>query len=148
MSNIKILTYPNKKLRKKSKKVTKFNIKLKKIISNMFKVMYHYNGIGLAAIQININKSIIIIDIKKKKNSKLILINPKILKHRGYIETTEGCLSIPNFSYKIKRFNYLHIKAKNIKGKKIKLKTKGLLSVCIQHEIDHIKGKLFIDYIN
>ncbi len=147
MSNIiKIVTYPNKKLRKKSKKVKIFDNKLKKIISNMFKTMYHFNGIGLAAIQININKSIITIDTKKKK-SKLILINPKIIKYKGYIETQEGCLSIPNFFYNIKRYNYIYIKAKNIEGKKIKIKTKGLLSVCIQHEIDHTKGKLFIDYI-
>ncbi len=147
MSNIKILTYPNKKLRKKSKKITKFNKKLKKITSNMLKIMYKYNGIGLSAIQININKSIIVIDTEKKKNSKLILINPKILKYKGYIESQEGCLSIPNFFYKIKRFNHIYIQANNIQGQPIKFKTKGLLSICIQHEIDHTKGKLFIDYI-
>ncbi len=145
MSISKIITYPNKKLRQKSKKVIKFNNKLKIIVTNMFNTMYYFKGIGLAAIQININKSIIIIDLKKKK--KIVLINPKIIKKSGSIVTQEGCLSIPNFFYSIKRYNKIHVKAKNINGKKIKLKSKGLLSICIQHEIDHTKGKLFVDYI-
>ncbi len=147
MSILKILIYPNKKLRQKTKKVIKFNNNLKNIVSNMFETMYFYKGIGLAAIQVNINKSIIVINITKKKNKGLLLINPQIIKKKGTIITKEGCLSIPNFFYYIKRFNYLYLIAKNINGKKITLKTKGLLSVCIQHEIDHIKGKLFIDYI-
>ncbi len=146
MSNFRIITYPNPKLRQKSKKVKKFNNKLKNIIKYMFKTMYYFNGIGLAAIQININKSIIIIDTKKKKQ-KIVLINPKIIKKTGSIETQEGCLSIPNFFYFIKRYNKLHIQAKNIHGNTITLKSKGLLSVCIQHEIDHTKGILFVDYI-
>ncbi len=144
MSISKIIIYPNKKLRKKSEKIKIFDYKLKNIIKNMFDTMYHFNGIGLAAIQININKSIIIVDFKKKKK---ILINPKIIKKSGSIITQEGCLSIPNFFYYIKRHNKIYVKAKNIKGKIIKFKSKGLLSVCIQHEIDHTKGKLFIDYI-
>ncbi len=147
MSILKILIYPNKKLRQKTKKVIKFNNNLKNIVLNMFETMYFYKGIGLAAIQVNINKSIIVINITQKKNKGLLLINPQIIKKKGTIITKEGCLSIPNFFYYIKRFNYLYLIAKNINGKKITLKTKGLLSVCIQHEIDHIKGKLFIDYI-
>ncbi len=142
----KIITYPNPKLRQKSKKVKKFNKKLKNIINFMFKTMYYFKGIGLAAIQININKSIIVIDTKKKKQ-KIALINPKIIKKTGSIESQEGCLSIPNFFYPIKRYNNLHIKAKNIYGEKITFKSKGLFSICIQHEIDHTKGKLFVDYI-
>ncbi len=147
MSILKILIYPNKKLRQKTKKVIKFDKNLKNIVSNMFETMYFYKGIGLAAIQTNINKSIIVINITKKKNEGLLLINPQIIQKEGTIETQEGCLSIPNFFYYIKRFNFLYLIARNINGKKITLKTKGLLSVCIQHEIDHIKGKLFIDYI-
>ncbi len=147
MSILKILIYPNKKLRRKTKKIKRFDNKLKYTVSNMFKTMYHYKGIGLAAIQININKSIIIIDTTEKQNNGLLLINPKIIKKSGFIKTKEGCLSIPNFFYYIKRFNYLYLLAKDINGNNIKLETKGLLSVCIQHEIDHIKGKLFIDYI-
>ncbi len=144
----KILIYPNKILRKKSKKINKFNNKLKKIINNMFIIMYKYNGIGLSGIQINIKKSIFIIDILKKKNSKLIFINPKIIKKKKIIKSIEGCLSIPNKYIKIKRYKYLIIKSYNIKGKKNIFYTKNLLSICIQHEIDHINGKLIIDYKN
>ncbi len=147
MSIFKILTYPNKILRKKSKKIKLYNKKLKKNIKNMFNTMYKYNGIGLSAIQVNIKKSIIIIDILKKKNSKLILINPKIIIKKKKIISKEGCLSIPNKYIKIKRYKYLYIKAYTLKGKKIFFHTKNLLSICIQHEIDHINGKLIIDYI-
>ncbi len=146
MSISKIIVYPNKKLRQKSKKVSKFDNKLKILVKNMFDTMYYFKGIGLAAIQININKSVIIVDLKKN-NNKIILINPKIIKKSGSIETQEGCLSIPNFFYSIKRYNKIYVKARNINGKRIKLKSKGLLSICIQHEIDHTKGKLFVDYI-
>ncbi len=147
MSILKIITYPNKILRKKSKKVTIFDNELKKNISDMFDTMYNSNGIGLAAIQVNINKSIIIIDILKKKSSKLILINPKIIKKKNNIFSKESCLSIKNFSSYIKRYKKITIKAYNINGKKIKFKCKNILSICIQHEIDHTKGILFIDHI-
>ncbi len=142
-----IIKYPNKILRKKSKKIKHFNKKLKKITKKMFNIMYKNNGIGLSAIQINIKQSIIVIDInKKKKNNKIILINPKIIKKKKYITSKEGCLSIPNKIIKIKRYKYLYIKTYNIYGKKIFLFSKNLLSICIQHEIDHINGKLIIDY--
>ncbi len=148
MSILKIITYPNKILRKKSKIVTLFNKELKKNISDMFDTMYYNNGIGLAAIQVNINKSIIIIDVFKKKFSKLIFINPKIIKKKKVIISKESCLSIKNFSSYIKRHKKIIIEAYNIYGKKIKFKCKNILSICIQHEIDHTKGILFIDHIN
>ncbi len=141
-----IIKYPNKILRKKSKKIKHYNQNLKKTINKMFSIMYKNNGIGLSGIQVNIKRSIIIIDIKKKKNSKLILINPKIIKKKKYIYSKEGCLSIPNKFIKIKRYKYLYTKAYNIYGKKIIFFSKNLLSICIQHEIDHIHGKLIIDY--
>ncbi len=146
MSILKILFYPNKILREKSKIVKKYDNILKKNILNMFDTMYKNNGIGLSAIQVNINKSIIIIDILKEKNSKLIFINPKIINKKGYIKSKESCLSIPNKNIIIKRYKYINIKANNILGKKIIFKCKNLLSICIQHEIDHINGKLIIDY--
>ncbi len=147
MSILKILIYPNKKLRKKTKPITIFDKNLEKKISNMFETLYYYNGIGLAATQVNITKSIIVIDINKSFNSKIILINPKIIKKRGKIIRKEGCLSIPNTFFKIERSNHLITEFYNTKGKKKKIISEGLLSICIQHEIDHIKGKLFIDYI-
>ncbi len=146
MSILKILIHPNKILRKKSKKIKKYNNKLKKNIKNMFNTMYTYNGIGLSGIQVNIRKSIIIIDILRKKNSKLVFINPKIIKKKKKINSKEGCLSIPNKYLNIIRYKYLILKAYTIKGEKKIYHTKNLLSICIQHEIDHINGKLIIDY--
>lgn len=148
MSILDLLIYPNKNLRKKTKKVKIFNKKIKKKIENMFNTMYFYNGIGLAATQVNINKSIIVIDITKKKNKKIVLINPHIIKKNGYLITKEGCLSIPKIFISIKRYKNISVNAKDQKGKSFKINAKGLLSVCIQHEIDHLNGKLFIDYLN
>ncbi len=146
MSILKILTYPNKILRKKSNKIKKITKKIKKNINNMFNTMYINNGIGLSGIQVNINKSIIIIDIFKKINSKLVFINPKIIKKKKKIKSKEGCLSIPNKYLNIIRYKYLIFKAYNLKFKKKIYYVKNLLSICIQHEIDHINGKLIIDY--
>ncbi len=139
MSILKIITYPNKILNKKTQKIKKFNKKLIKYIKNMFDTMNYYNGIGLASNQVNINKSLIVINLNK---NKLILINPKIIKKKKIIETRESCLSIPNKIYTKKRYNLIKIITNNIQGKKFKLQFKGLISICIQHEIDHLKGKL------
>ncbi len=146
MSILKILIYPNKNLRKKTKPVKNFNSNLKKNIKNMFETMYFYKGIGLAATQVNIKKSIIVIDLSINKNKKLILINPKIKEKNGITNIQESCLSIPNLQLKINRSKFIILETFNIKGKKIIIKAKGLLSICIQHEIDHLNGKLFIDY--
>ncbi len=147
MSILKILIYPHKNLRKKTKSVKNFDFNLKKNIKNMFETMNYNKGIGLAAIQVNIHKSIIVIDKSINRNKKLILINPKIIKKKGTLKLTESCLSIPNFHLKINRFKYIIIETLNTKGKKLFLNAQGLLSICIQHEIDHLNGKLFIDYI-
>ncbi len=147
MSILNILIYPNKKLRKKTKIVQNFNVNLKKQIYNMFETMYFNKGIGLAATQVNINKSIIVIDISEKKNKKIVLINPIVIKKYGKIKLKEGCLSIPNFSLVIRRSNFLKIKTFNMNGKQKLITSNGLLSVCIQHEIDHLNGKLLIDHI-
>ncbi len=143
MSILKLITYPNKILRKKTNKIIKFDNKLNKNINNMFDTMNYYNGIGLASNQVNINKSLAVINIK---NNKLILINPKIIKKKQKIKIKESCLSIPNKIYITTRYNYIIIKTNNNKGKILKLKFKGLLSICTQHEIDHLKGKLIIDF--
>ncbi|MFI4819033.1 MAG: peptide deformylase [Enterobacterales bacterium] len=148
MSILKILHYPNINLRKIAKIVNLFDNNIISIINNMFETMYYFNGIGLAATQVNINKRIIVIDILKKKNSKLILINPEIIQVKGITKSNERCLSIPNISGLIQRYKKIKLKAKNYKGKYFKLYACNLLSICIQHEIDHLIGKLFIDYFN
>ncbi|WMC20280.1 MAG: peptide deformylase [Enterobacteriaceae bacterium PSpyr] len=144
---LKLIYYPNKTLRKKSKKVNKINFKIKNIVYNMFKLMYKKQGIGLSAIQVGINKKIFIIDISKKNNKKLVFINPKILKQNGKIFYNEGCLSIPNFFGITKRYLNIKIMALNLNNNIFISKFTNLKSVCIQHEIDHLNGKLFIDFL-
>ncbi|MFI4846815.1 MAG: peptide deformylase [Candidatus Makana argininalis] len=148
MTILKILHYPDLRLRNISNDVNIINNNIRIIIDNMFETMYHFNGIGLAANQININKRIIIIDLFKKKNSKLVLINPEIIKIKGIINSNERCLSIPNISGFVQRYKNIKLRAKNYKGKYFELYACNLLSICIQHEMDHLIGKLFIDYFS
>ncbi|QJC35728.1 peptide deformylase [Enterobacteriaceae endosymbiont of Donacia sparganii] len=150
MSIMKLLYFPNKKLRNIAKSIKNINNKIKLLASNMLKIMYSYNAIGLAATQIGINKRIIVIDITIKKNNPLILINPEIIKFdKSKIDSKEGCLSIPiKQQYFILRYNKITIKAQNLMNKNIELEANNLLSFCIQHEIDHLNGILFIDYLS
>ncbi|UNB92360.1 MAG: peptide deformylase [gamma proteobacterium endosymbiont of Trioza apicalis] len=147
MSILKLLIYPDKKLRKIAKPVKKINYVIKQNIKNMFKTMYKKKGIGLAATQININKQIIVIDISKNKNKNIVLINPIIINKYGDYSINEGCLSIPKYYAYIKRAKKIIVKAININNKIYIFKAKNLLAVCIQHEIDHLLGRLFIDYL-
>ncbi len=142
MNILKLIIYPNKILRKKTKKVKVFNNKIKQNVINMFNSLKYYNGIGLASNQVNINKSLVVINYN---NNKIILINPKIIYKKKKIKTKESCLSIPNKIFKTKRYNKIIISTYNLNGKKLKFKYKNLISICIQHEIDHLKGKLIID---
>lgn len=151
MSVLKILTIPDKRLKYKSLKVEEFNSKLKNQIKNMYETLYATgNGIGLAAPQVNIHKRIVVIDLKEEGISKpLTLINPKILK--SSIEehsNQEGCLSIPGYYSEVKRPKNIFFEWYNEDGVKHESETNGLLSICIQHEIDHLNGVLFIDYLS
>lgn len=150
MSILKLLYFPNKKLRNIAKTIKHINDDIKLLGHNMLKIMYSYNGIGLAATQIGINKRIIVIDITKKKNNPIILINPKIIKFSKLkTKSKEGCLSIPiKQKYFVLRFNEIKVQAKNLMNEIIEIKTSNLLSFCIQHEIDHLNGILFIDYLS
>lgn len=147
MSIFKILKYPDKRLRIIAKSIKKINNDISIIINNMFKTMYFSNGIGLAATQINIHIQLIVIDISENKNKPLVLINPIVLKKSGLIVFEEGCLSIPNQRACIKRYQRIKIQSLDKNGNLFKLKAQDLLSVCIQHEMDHLVGKLFIDYL-
>ncbi|MCR3754622.1 MAG: peptide deformylase [Candidatus Westeberhardia cardiocondylae] len=147
MSLLKIIYYPDKRLRKTAKPIKKINKNIIHTIQNMFDTMYFFSGIGLAATQVNIHKQIIVIDISKTKNQKLVLINPIILNKHGNIQTQEGCLSIPEKYGIIPRYKTIKIRAFNQQGEYFELQTQNLLSICIQHEMDHLIGKLFIDYL-
>ncbi|QJC34540.1 peptide deformylase [Enterobacteriaceae endosymbiont of Donacia crassipes] len=150
MSIMKLLYFPNKKLRKIAKSIEKIDDNIKLLVNNMLKTMYFYNGIGLAATQIGINKKIIVIDITIKKNNPLILINPTIIAFdKSKVSSKEGCLSIPiKQQYFILRYKKIKIRAKNLMNENIELEAKYLLSSCIQHEMDHLNGILFIDYLS
>ena len=148
MSVLKILEYPDKRLRIIAKPVLEVNKKIQIIIKNMFETMYYKDGIGLAATQVNIPLKIIVINKIDPLIHPLVLINPKIIKQSGTISTQEGCLSIPNYQARITRFNKITVSALNYFGQKIELHINSILSICIQHEIDHLQGKLFIDYLS
>ena len=146
MSIKEILKFPDKRLRKVAKPVEQFDESLKLLISDMFETMYHFNGIGLAATQINVHKRIIVIDIKEEE--KLYLVNPKIVASSGTIDSKEGCLSVPLMIDNVERAQNVAVKTFDVNGKEQFIEAKGLLSVCIQHEIDHLDGKLFVDYLS
>ncbi|CAL4323458.1 peptide deformylase [Buchnera aphidicola] len=150
MKKLKILKYPDKKLRKIAKPVKRFDQNLQNLVQEMLKIMYKKKGIGLAATQVNIPLQIIVIDKISDLKKPIILINPKIKKKFGKIlKIKEGCLSIPIYEYiTYSRKKYITIKYYNIYGEKFFLNAKNILSLCIQHEIDHLKGKLFIDYLS
>jgi len=147
----KILVEPNKLLRQVSQPVDEVNTEIQKLMDDMLETMYSANGIGLAAIQIGVPKNLIVIDLltKEKKKNPMFFVNPKILKKSSKMSKyEEGCLSIPNLFAEIQRPSECEIEYLDYEGNKKSLKATGLLATCIQHEIDHLKGILFIDYLS
>ena len=144
----RILHYPDNRLRQLCPNQSEYNDELRKLIFDMFETMYHEKGIGLSAIQINVITRVITIDVSKDKSEKIVLINPLILEKREPIVFDEGCLSVPGFYEKVDRYNYIKYQANDINGKVFEAEATDLLAVCIQHEIDHLDGKLFVDYLS
>jgi peptide deformylase len=148
MALLKILHFPDPRLRTQAKAVQKVDKAIQSLVANLFETMYQVPGVGLAATQVNIHKQIIVIDISEERNQPLCLINPKILASEGTQRTEEGCLSVPDIFEKIERSERITVQALNEKGESLTLTANEILSVCIQHEIDHLKGKLFVDYLS
>jgi len=148
MSLKTILHYPDNRLRQVCPEHTEYDESLKLLVSDMFETMYHEKGIGLSAIQINVITRVITIDVSKERNEQLVLINPIITEKKDPIFFDEGCLSVPGFYEKVERYNYITLQANDVNGKKFSLDASELLAVCIQHEIDHLDGKLFVDYLS
>lgn len=148
MSLKTILHYPDNRLRQVCPEHTEYDESLKVLVSDMFETMYHEKGIGLSAIQINVITRVITIDVSKERNEQLVLINPIITEKKDPIFFDEGCLSVPGFYEKVERYNYITLEANDVDGKKFSLDASELLAVCIQHEIDHLDGKLFVDYLS
>ena len=148
MTILNILKYPDERLYKVAREVKVVNNEIKTLISDMAETMYEAPGIGLAATQVDFHQRIIIIDISEDKNNLLVMINPILLESKGEEFNQEGCLSVPEVFEKVKRAEWIKISAIDINGKKFELEADGLLAVCIQHEMDHLEGKVFVDYLS
>ena len=150
MALLKILTFPDPRLRKVAEPVVKFDKSLKKLTEDMLETMYDGNGIGLAATQVNVHKRVIVIDISDERSDPKIFINPefKIKDNKSLYTFSEGCLSIPGYNEEITRPNKILLKWQDVNGMFHEEEPEGILTVCIQHEIDHLEGKLMVDYIS
>ena len=143
-----ILEFPDPRLRTKAQPVEQVDAALRKLIDDMFETMYAAPGIGLAATQVNVHKRVLVIDVSESRKEKLALVNPQIISRAGVEETEEGCLSVPGVYDKVTRAESIRVRALDRDGKQIEFDAQGLLAVCIQHEIDHLDGKLFVDYLS
>ncbi len=148
MGILTILEFPDERLRKIAQPVDVVDNSIKTLVEDMFETMYAAQGVGLAATQVNVQKRIIVIDVSENKNEPLCLINPKIVNQLGSAEGNEGCLSVPGFFEPVKRAEQVLVQALDKEGQSFELQAEGLLGVCIQHEIDHLEGKLFVDYLS
>jgi len=148
MSQLTILEYPDPRLRTKAQPVAVFDTSLQALIDNMFETMYAAPGIGLAATQVNVHKQLLILDISEEKNQPLVLINPRITAREGSQTYQEGCLSVPGIYADVERADRISVEALDRHGQPLKFDADGLLAVCIQHEMDHLAGKLFVDYLS
>ncbi len=148
MAQLDILKFPDKRLRTKAAPVKEVTDGIRTFIDDMFETMYAAPGIGLAATQVNVHQQIVVIDISEEKNQPYCFINPVITKSDGEEVCEEGCLSVPEYYAEVKRADTVTVKALDKEGKEFELEADGLLAVCIQHELDHLKGKLFVDYLS
>ena len=143
-----ILKFPDDKLRTKALKVDTIDDTIKTLVKDMFETMYDAPGIGLAATQVNFHQRLIVIDISEECNQPLCLINPEIIEKNGEIEYEEGCLSVPNYYENVKRANEIKVSALNELGQPFEIEADEMLSICIQHEMDHLNGILFVDHLS
>jgi peptide deformylase len=143
-----ILEFPDPRLRTRARPVTRFDADLRRVIDDMLETMYAAPGIGLAATQVDVHQRLIVIDISADHNDPLVLINPEILSREGEIATEEGCLSVPGYFDEVKRASRIRVRAQDRDGNAFERDCEDLLAVCVQHEMDHIDGKLFVDYLS
>jgi len=148
MPLLNILRFPDKRLRTKAVPVEKVTDGIREFLDDMLETMYDAPGIGLAATQVNVHQQIVVIDVSEEKDQPYCFINPVITKSDGEEISEEGCLSVPEYYAEVKRADKITVEALDRDGKKFELEAEGLLAVCIQHELDHLKGKLFVDYLS
>jgi peptide deformylase len=148
MTKLKILEFPDPRLRKKAAPVEVVDDALRGLIDDMFETMYEAPGIGLAATQVDVHKRLLVADVSTDNTDPYALINPTILEKDGLAVTEEGCLSVPGFYEAVERAEHIRVRFLNPDGDEIEMEAEGMLGVCIQHEIDHLDGKLFVDYLS
>ncbi len=148
MAKLKILEFPDPRLRIKAKPVETVDDALRSLIDDMFETMYDAPGIGLAATQVDVHRRLLVADVSSEKNNPWVLINPVIVEKDGVEVTEEGCLSVPGFYEEVERAEHIRVRYLDRDGKEVESEFDGLLAVCVQHEMDHLEGKLFVDYLS
>jgi len=148
MAKLKILEFPDPRLRTKATLIDVVDDQLRIFIDDMLETMYEAPGIGLAATQVNVHKRVLVTDVSVEKDEPFVLINPLILEKDGVTVTDEGCLSVPGYYEEVERAEHIKVRFLDRQGDDVELEAHGLLAVCIQHEMDHLDGKLFVDYLS
>ena len=148
MPKLEVLEYPDPRLRQVARPVVEFDGDLKKLVADMAQTMYAADGIGLAAVQVNVPKRVVVMDLSESGNDLQVFINPEICDARGETESEEGCLSVPGYRATVKRAAQVKIKAYDVDGRAFELPADEMLAICIQHEVDHLDGKVFIDRLS
>lgn len=148
MARLNILRYPDARLHRVASPVTVFDDSLKSLVADMAETMYAAPGIGLAAIQVDVPKQVIVVDVSERRDSLVVLVNPEIVEATGVSDIEEGCLSVPGIYELVERAERVKVRAHDQNGNPFTLEAQGLLAVCIQHEMDHLKGKVFVEYLS
>lgn len=148
MNRLDILEFPDPRLRRRAEPVATVDDELRALADRMFETMYEAPGVGLAATQVNVTKRLMVIDVSEEKDEPRVFINPEIVSRDGVTKSEEGCLSVPGFFADVRRSERIRVQALDRSGERFTLDAEGLLAVCVQHEIDHLDGKLFVDYLS
>ena len=148
MTKLVILEYPDPRLRTKATPVAVFDEALRRLVDDLLETMYGAKGVGLAASQVDVHKRLLVLDVSETRDQPMVLINPQILSAEGRVPGEEGCLSLPGIYDKLERAARIRVRALDRHGKPFEIDAEGMLGVCIQHEMDHLDGKLFVDYLS
>jgi peptide deformylase len=148
MAKLKILEFPDPRLRTKASPVEKVDDELRELIGDMFETMYDAPGIGLAATQVDVHQRLLVADVSPDKSDPHVLINPEIIEKDGVTVSDEGCLSVPGYYEEVERAEHIRVRFLDRNGEQQEMEAEGLLAICIQHEMDHLEGKLFVDYLS
>jgi peptide deformylase len=148
MTKLAILEYPDPRLRKTAERVEAVDDAVRQLAADLLETMYSANGVGLAATQVDVHRRVIVLDVSEQRNQPMVFINPELLKAEGRGPGEEGCLSVPDVYDKVQRATHIRVRALGRDGAPFEMDAEGLLAVCIQHEMDHLEGKLFVDYLS